>query len=129
MQAQGANSAGGRVMARGCGGAVAGGDRVDSRSRARERERADDQGPLAREGEREGERAGMADGWGRDDSEGEGSVARAWAGARGGPRGPCGGSAARGRERELGRIRPNRGGKKFTFSFSIYISISLFVFP
>jgi hypothetical protein len=34
-------------MARGCGGAVAGGDRIDSRSRARER--ADRRGPSARE--------------------------------------------------------------------------------
>jgi hypothetical protein len=126
VQAQGANSAGGRVMARGCGGAVAGGDRVDSRSRARERERADDQGPLAREGEREGERAGMADGWGRDDSEGEGSVARAWAGARGGPRGPCGGSTTHERGRELGRFRPNRGGGNsfFFFFFYFYFSFS-----
>jgi hypothetical protein len=35
---QGANLASGRVMARRHGGAVADGDRVDSRSRARERE-------------------------------------------------------------------------------------------
>jgi hypothetical protein len=54
-------------------------------------------------------------------------MARARAGAGGGPRGLCRGSATRRRERELGRIRPNRGGRNFLFLF-LFIFLFLFLF-
>jgi hypothetical protein len=72
---QGANLAGGRVMARRRGGAVAGGDRVDSRSRAGTKVLTGE--PRLPEGERgASERGFAADGWGRLGS-GRGGVVRA----------------------------------------------------
>jgi hypothetical protein len=112
-----------RVMARGCGGAVAGGDRVDGRSQARERELTS--GACLLEEERGASGRGVAaDGWGRPVS-GRGGVARARAGAREmgrvGRAGECGARGGGGRERGLGRIQPSRGGE-ISFFF-------LFLFP
>jgi hypothetical protein len=114
--------AGGQVMARRCGGAVAGDDSVNSRSRARERVRADDRGPLAREGEREGKgRARLTSG------------ARLTARGRGvwrkrGPTREVGHAEearhAGGRESWAG-FGPTEGGFLFLFLFFISISISL----
>jgi hypothetical protein len=72
-----------------------------------------------RERDRERARGVRADGWGR-------SVNGERHGAREGDR-PCGpGGEARGRE--LGRKRPNRGGKVFPFSFLFSISYFYFLF-
>jgi hypothetical protein len=112
---QGANLAGGRVMANRRDGAVVGGDRVDSRSRAGT--------TVLTGGARlpEGERGVAADGWGRPVS-GRGGAARAWAV---GPQWAVSeGGRTRARER-VGRKRPSRGGGRvFFFSFYFLSSFS-----
>jgi hypothetical protein len=109
-------------MARRCGRAVADGDRVDIRSRARERELTGGT-RLSERGRSGGRRAGAADGRGRAASgraQARGSWA-AWAAREGESAG------ARERGEGLGRIRPGRGGREFpsSFSFSNFKSISL----
>jgi hypothetical protein len=80
---QGANLAGGRVMARRHDRAVAGGDRVDSRSRAGTTMLTG--GARLPEGEwGASERGVVADGWGRPVS-GRGGAALAWRLGRAGP--------------------------------------------
>jgi hypothetical protein len=79
-------------MARGCGGAVAGSDRVDSRSRARERELTSG-ACLPERGRSRGRKDGRDDGWGRANREGEECVVRAR------------------RARQMGRTRPRVGEK------------------
>jgi hypothetical protein len=94
-------------MARRCGGAVAGGDRVDSRSRARERELTGGT-RLSERGRSGGRRVGAADGRGRAAS---------------------GRARARGEGGGLGRIRPGQGGENFLLLFLFLFLISnLFLF-
>ena len=117
-----------RVMARGCGGAVAGGDRVDSRSRARERELTS--GARLPEEERGASGRGVAtDGWGRPVSGRGGGGASASGRAVDGPRGPDGGTRRAGREGEMvGLDLAQPRVERFPFSFSISISLIPFSF-
>jgi hypothetical protein len=77
-------------------------------------------GPGLQEGEwRERERGGAADRWGR--------VVRRGAGARSWAAWVVGGEGGKRARRGLGRKRPSRGGKGFSF-FSIFYFTSIFYF-
>jgi hypothetical protein len=102
---------------------VAGDDRVDGRSRVREKGLMSGARLPAEERVRgRGGRAQLTSGVGRSAGGGEARVDV--------PRGPRaeGNAGTQERGRSLGRIRPSREGMVFSFSFSFFFSIFYFIF-
>jgi hypothetical protein len=118
-------------MARRRGVVVAGGDRADSRSRARERERELTGGAcLPERGRSRGRKDGRTDGWGQADSERRGTT-RARAGVR--EMGRVGRAGETRRAGETERVGPDsaqpRGEKIYFFLFLfLFLFLSYFYF-